>query len=258
MNDTELMKSIKKIKQDVSKLNTKINNHLGDIGSDVHGLPANGEPGFIPYSLYNSSNSLFTKRINVTSETSIDKLEPGFYSFVGNKISGIPETIEQAELMTLDVARYNDSKQYRLWECWKNRIWTKTDHVPTASNPESRSTGWMQETTGVTIWGGLLSSGSSTMTANFDAYERLEIIYRTPQLNRFSTVVDRTPTVSLYGGNIPDTGTGGVLNCEMGLSFSGKTVTITKNIAAFGSGGENVTSDPNYTMVLTRISGRNA
>lgn len=258
MNETELMKSVKRLQNDVNKLNGKIDGHLGDIGSDVHGLPANGEPGFMPHSLYTSSNSLFMKRINVTSETSIDKLDPGFYSFVGDKVSGIPETIDATAIMTLDVARYNDSKQYRLWECSKNRIWTKTDHNPTASDPASRSTGWMQDTTGVTIWAGLLNSGSSTMTAELDAYERFEFIYRTAQGNRFSTLVDRTSTVFLYGGNIPDTGTGSVLNCEMGLSFSGKTVTITKNIAAFGSGGEDVTSDSKYTMVLNRIIARNA
>lgn len=258
MNETELVKSVERLQQDVGRLNAKIDGHLGDVGTDVHGLPANGEPGFMPFSLYESDKGLFEKRINIKSATSIEDLKPGFYSFVGNVMKGIPETIDTTSIMTLDVIRYNDSKQYKLWECWKNRTWTKTNHNPTATNPESRSTGWMQDTTGVTLWGGLMNSGSSTMTAAIDAYERLEIIYRTAQGNRFSSVFDRTPSVSLYGGNIPDTGVGGILNCEMKLSFSGKTVTITKNIAAFGSGGENVTSDSKYTMVLNRIIGRNA
>lgn len=258
MNETELVKSAKRLQQDVGRLNAKIDGHLGDVGSDVHGLPANGEPGFMPFSLYESDKGLFEKRINITSATSIEDLNPGFYSFVGNVMTGIPETIDTTSIMTLDVIRYNDSKQYKLWECWKNRTWTKTDHNPTATNPESRSTGWMQDTTGVTLWGGLMNSGSGTMTSTIDQYERLEFLYRSASGNRFSAVVDRTETVSLYGGNIPDAGTGGILNCEMGLSFSGKTVTIAKNIAAFVSGEENIISDPAYTMFLNRIIGRNA
>jgi hypothetical protein len=250
------------IQKDIQYLRNEIMLHKGDTGEDVHGLPQNGEAGFMPYKMYTGVNGIFTTRqgFHKTGDTlvDIDTLDPGFYVFTTDNASGIPEGLSVGEVVTLDITKYaQGSRQYTLREGWKNRVWYKTLHAPDAATQAEQSTGWTMAVSGVMLWAGAISSGSATLSGSIDQFPYVEFIFRTSSGNRFSTIIGRTSQFWMCGANIPDTTDANILVSEMAVDITGTTAKITKNIGVLISQNSATRiTDVNQGMALNAVIGR--
>lgn len=254
MNETELMKSVKRLKQDVSKLKAKVDGHIGDVGADVHGLPANGEPGFMPFNLYKSGKGLFEKRIRLDQNTDINTLPSGFYS--GNYLVNIPEDAELSAAAFVNITCYDDGrKELTYTQSWKNVSWRKVIHAPNSATP---STGWFLVPVCKTIFSGAITSGSATLSLPKTNFVQLQFIYST----NYGNVADDWSgtagnSLSLSKMSLPDGNDHGWLGTEMTIEFTSQTeFAITKNITA-NTYTTVPDRDPSTAMTLQKIVGWN-
>ncbi|MDG2980315.1 hypothetical protein [Latilactobacillus curvatus] len=238
MNETQLSKSVKKMQKDINKLNAKMAEHAGDIGETTHGIPSNGEAGFMPFNLYKGSHQLFEKREWVTG-INVNDLQPGFY-YCANML-GIPEDAELEAMATIDVTVYEENrKEIVFTQGMLNRTWKKMLHAPSA-NPSDR--GWFRIMTSKVLWQGALQAVGQpqTLAEPINRFREIEIFFQTTAGNLCYTKFDSGHRLcTLEAGNIP--GAGGVesiTSVEADLDL--------RDVSKF-----NITS--NHSIILTESS----
>lgn len=258
----DIEKQLKKVERDIRTLKQKIDEHVGDYGSDVHAAAQNGIPGFmsglqaqqfVGTRTYLGNNDDGSKR-------EVEFIENGFWYSNSNLISGLPENLEGTEtLIMLDVYNYGGGrKQIKLIEAWNNRIWTKNFHSPSGTEPVT-SVGWIMQSGSLLLWSGSQMSGKVNFINNRQNYLYLEILYRNAAGNRYSAKILReTNKFGLTAQNIPDNENRNILTSEMQASVTDYALEITQNLGIIISGNRpEFVNDDTGKITITTILGVN-
>lgn len=254
---------IKKIEKDVAYLKTRVDEHIGDVGEDAHGLPENGNAGMISDELYQKLLHQYKDRKYING-VDITTLEPDHYC--GSNLTGIPENaIDSAEknaIALIDISSYNDGKKQIIYrQSWSGATWIKNIHVP-GGNPDS--IGWQKFSTHAILWNGQVSKVGTTiklaepknnftdlLVQYYGPASNMESVFMTTSRDRYA--IDTT--------NIPDTTEDDAVaffpeaRLEFGTSQTACKLTVNhsvvvKNEASYDTSGSNL-------ITITKIIGFN-
>lgn len=253
MNETQLSKSVKKMQKDINKLNAKVTEHFGDIGESTHGLPAYGEGGFMPFTLFEKNQHLFKGRKWVTG-LKITDLEPDLY-YCANML-GVPEDAEAGAMATIDVTVYeNGRKEIIYTQGALNRTWKKMYHAP-SDTPSDR--GWFRIMTSKVLWQGALQAVEQpqTLVEPINRFREIEIFFQTAAGNLCYTKFDSGHrSCTLEASNIP--GAGGVASItsvEADLDFRDVSkFNITSNHSIITTGSS--VGEADFKLIIKQING---
>lgn len=248
---------LKKVERDVRILKQKIDEHVGDYGTDVHAAAQNGIPGFM--SGLQAQQFVGTRTYlgdhDDGSKREIEFIENGFWYSNSNYLSGLPESLENTDaLILLDVYNYGGGrKQIKVIEGWNNRTWTKDFHSPSGTEPTT-SLGWILQSGSVLLWSGAQNNGTLNFTGNKKYYQYLVIMYRNEANNRYATKVLReTNSLSLTTENVPDDNSLNVTFTETTLSISDTSITFGKSRAIMlaASSAKEITGNESEITITT-------
>lgn len=243
-----------KISSDITYLRDLLLQHQGDIGETVHGIPSDGLAGFMPYSLYQSSNQLFTTRKYITG-ADLNTLPAGFY--YGSSLLNIPPDAEEQALATIDISVFENSRKKIVYtQSWRNLSWTKMLHVPLA---EVSSRGWFENPNQRIIWKGAVSEVNSvqSLTDYIKDFKYLEILYTSTTGNTgfIKVSTKNLATCTLSSNNIPDNvveGGKSITNTECILDFTtANKFSIKANHGVIVS--DSTPSEANVKIVINEI-----
>lgn len=254
---------IKKIEKDVAYLKTRVDEHIGDIGEDAHGLPENGNAGMIPYEIYQKVLHQFKDRKYVNG-VDITTLEPDLYC--GSNLTGIPENaVDSAEkdaLALIDISSYRNGKKQIIYrQSWSGATWIKNIHAPGSAQD---SIGWQKFSTHAILWEGSASKVGTiiNLAQPKNNFTDLLVIFEGPASNMGSAFVSTSRDhYSFDTTNVPDDMTGDAvayfpeIKLEFGLSQTACELTVNqpiviKDVANYDTSGSNL-------ITITKIIGFN-
>ncbi|KRL40740.1 hypothetical protein [Liquorilactobacillus nagelii] len=246
------------IDRDIKYLKNAISLHQGDTGEDVHGLPNNGEAGFMPWDLYVNNLNLFQTRKSLDANTDVFSLSPGFYC--GSGLTNVPPEANAASEATIDVTVYGSVRKKIVYtECAINRTWIKLIHVPSAPADLTKNVDWVESSTVVTLFDGSLSDVSTTQTVkeSFGHFQQLKIDYATSIGQRYSCFIPAaTGKYTLSGFNVAD----GLdymtfVNCDLTI-LSSTSFNLTDQFAFnIKNSDSSISASSTFKIVLKKIYG---
>lgn len=255
--NSEIEKNFANIKGDISRLNSKIDGHIGDYSPKAHPNSLYGMPGFMSGKQAQGyvSERVFVQNNKDGSKQNIELLENGFYFSNCNYLTGLPKELEGTEtLILLDVYNYGGSrKQIKLIEGWNNRIWVKNFHSSSGNEP-NMSVGWILQSGSVLLWSGAQSYGTLLLQGNRKYYQYLEILYRNESNNRYSTKILRdTTSFSLTTENIPGDSNLNISVAETALSITDTSIAFgeSKAILVSASSAKEITGSESQITITT-------
>ncbi|WP_436666797.1 hypothetical protein [Latilactobacillus sakei] len=245
---------IDKLDHDIQYLKTRFSEHAGDVGEEIHGLPQQGNAGFMPFGLFLKNQQLFEKRKWVT-DLNIKDLAPGFY-YCAN-MQGIPEDAEPQAMATIDVTLYEDNRKKIVYtQGFANLTWTKMIHTP---GQASDGRGWYKTAQVMPLWDGAITNGTATLIRPRSDFKYLEYIYTGISSNPHSSKMLATmPYVGLDSINLPDIVEDKVVTItEMGLRFTDqKNFNIETNHTMYISPNSvEIDNEPSHVITLRGIIG---
>lgn len=254
---------IKKIEKDVAYLKTRVDEHIGDIGEDAHGLPENGNAGMIPYEVYQKVLHQFKERKYVNG-VDITTLDPDLYC--GSNLTGIPanavDSAEKDALALIDVSSYRDGKKQIIYrQSWSGATWIKNIHVPGSVQD---SIGWQKFSTHAILWEGSASKVGTTikLAEPKNNFTELLVMYEGPASNMGSAFVSTSRDhYSFDVTNVPDDMSADAVayfpeaRLEFGTSQTDCKLTVNQPIVIKGTA--NYDTSGSNLITITKIIGFN-
>lgn len=243
----DLSQTVKSLQNDVQKLAVALNEHVGNVGEEVHDLAYEGQAGFIDHDLYMQAYRRFKTRTVLDNGTDIGELEPG--SYVGQQLVGVPpEDYDKFDgLMIVDVLPYGGGKRIiKLTVAFSTRTFYKTYHTNGASSQ------WHELSSKRLAWSGSMTSGTANYLLEVDQYplRYLTVMGVTPSNNSFSETFPfrgQTNNVTINRSNSYKAEQGvGITSYELNISFNNRSLSMLDTLAIDQHNGTSseVTGDP--------------
>lgn len=237
-SSNELLETVKSLQSDVQKLAVTLNEHVGNVGEEVHDLAYEGQAGFIDHDLYMQAYRRFKVRTVLDNGTDIGELEPG--SYVGQQLVGVPPADYDKfdGLMIVDVLPYGGGKRIiKLTAAWSTRTFYKTYHT------NGDSSQWHELSSKRLAWSGSMTSGTANYLLEVDQYplRYLTVMGVTPSNNSFSETFPFRPNpnvVTINRSNSYESDYGvGITSYELTIKFDSESLTMVDTLAIDQRGG---------------------